>query len=72
VCGEGGCGACSVVLSRQDGDNSREACLAVNSCLRPLASVHGWSVTTVEGLGSACKGACVPPRAVGAPLLTLV
>ena len=47
-CGEGECGACSVLL----GDR------VVNSCLVPVCQVEGESVTTVEGLGS--SGALTP------------
>lgn len=50
-CGEGGCGAC-VVMIEKDGKDP----LAVNSCLRMMGSMHGWSVTTVEGVGSRDKG----------------
>lgn len=39
-CGEGECGACTVLI---DG-------VAVNSCLVPVAQVEGASVTTVEGI----------------------
>ncbi|KAJ8605889.1 hypothetical protein CTAYLR_000597 [Chrysophaeum taylorii] len=64
-CGEGGCGACTVIVSSPDGHAS------VNSCLAPLCSVDGLGVTTVEGSseeiqrklaeahGSQC-GACTP------------
>ena len=41
-CEQGGCGACTVIV---DGEPRR-------SCLTPVASVDGASVTTVEGLGS--------------------
>jgi hypothetical protein len=51
-CGEGGCGACTVVL----GDPGEAAPKSVNSCLRPLVACYGKSVTTVEGLGSQRKG----------------
>ena len=40
-CGEGECGACTVLV---DGD-------AVNSCLIPICQVQGRSVRTVESLG---------------------
>jgi carbon-monoxide dehydrogenase small subunit len=41
-CGEGECGACSVLL---DG-------AVVDSCLVPVCQVNGTSVRTVEGLGT--------------------
>nr|AMR99692.1 abscisic-aldehyde oxidase [Scrippsiella trochoidea] len=47
-CGQGGCGACTVVLARPS-----EKPRAVNSCLTPLANVHGAAVLTVEGLSAA-------------------
>lgn len=40
----------------------QDICLAVNSCLRPLASLHGWNVTTVEGLRDQEQGAAVQTR----------
>jgi len=39
-CGEGECGACSVLLNGQ----------IVNSCLVPLAQVNGANITTIEGI----------------------
>ncbi|KAH9490790.1 hypothetical protein Btru_047002 [Bulinus truncatus] len=39
-CGEGGCGACTVMVS------------SVNACLAPVCSMHGLAVTTVEGIGN--------------------
>ena len=41
-CGEGECGACTVLL---DG-------APVNSCLLPVGQIEGRKITTVEGLGA--------------------
>ena len=51
-CGEGGCGACTVVLSRYDVYRKKVVHRAVNACLFPVLAVDGWCVTTVEGIGS--------------------
>ncbi|XP_027209904.2 xanthine dehydrogenase/oxidase isoform X1 [Penaeus vannamei] len=51
-CGEGGCGACTVMLSRYDRRRERVVHYSVNACLAPVAAVHGMAVTTVEGIGS--------------------
>ncbi|KAL3465222.1 Molybdopterin-binding domain of aldehyde dehydrogenase-domain-containing protein [Aspergillus heterothallicus] len=50
-CGEGGCGACTVVLQTRD-PNRRLRHLAVNACLYPLIGVSGKHVITIEGLGT--------------------
>jgi xanthine dehydrogenase/oxidase len=52
-CGEGGCGACTVVVQHLHPTNARISHLAVNACLAPLVSVEGKHVLTVEALGSA-------------------
>eukprot|EP01088_Endostelium_zonatum_P015383 TRINITY_DN3754_c0_g1_i3.p1 TRINITY_DN3754_c0_g1~~TRINITY_DN3754_c0_g1_i3.p1 ORF type:complete len:1005 (-),score=284.90 TRINITY_DN3754_c0_g1_i3:114-3128(-) len=54
ACGQGGCGACAVNLSRLEDGNI--VYLSVNSCLRPLGLMDGWSVTTTEGLGDSKRG----------------
>jgi aerobic-type carbon monoxide dehydrogenase small subunit (CoxS/CutS family) len=41
-CGEGECGACTVLVNGE----------AVCSCLIPVAQVEGGEVTTIEGLGA--------------------
>lgn len=41
-CGEGECGACSVMIDGQ----------LVNSCLVPIAQVEGASIQTIEGIAS--------------------
>ncbi|XP_055681417.1 xanthine dehydrogenase [Lutzomyia longipalpis] len=51
-CAEGGCGACTVMVSRVNRDTKEVQHLAVNACLAPLCSMHGLAVTTVEGIGS--------------------
>ncbi|XP_014677287.1 PREDICTED: xanthine dehydrogenase/oxidase-like, partial [Priapulus caudatus] len=51
-CGEGGCGACTVMLSRYDRTKDRIEHYSVNACLTPVCAVHGMAVTTVEGIGS--------------------
>ncbi|EEH16869.1 xanthine dehydrogenase, molybdopterin binding subunit [Paracoccidioides brasiliensis Pb03] len=55
-CGEGGCGACTVVLQVRDAKNAKRIKhLSINACLYPLVGVVGKHVITVEGLGSVEK-----------------
>ncbi|KAJ2836866.1 hypothetical protein FBU31_001266 [Coemansia sp. 'formosensis'] len=54
-CGEGGCGACTVMVSRYDTDESRIIHASVNACLCPLATIDGKHVITVEGLGTSSR-----------------
>ncbi|XP_073816384.1 xanthine dehydrogenase-like [Musca autumnalis] len=51
-CGEGGCGACTVMISRFDRCQNKIKHVAVNACLTPVCAIHGHAVTTVEGIGS--------------------
>lgn len=51
-CGEGGCGACTVVLGNYDTESGQATYLSANACLTPLCSVNGKQVITVEGLGN--------------------
>ncbi|KAK7065268.1 hypothetical protein SK128_021571 [Halocaridina rubra] len=51
-CGEGGCGACTVMISKYHPQEENIRHYSVNSCLTPVASVHGLAVTTVEGIRS--------------------
>lgn len=49
-CREGDCGACLILLGKLDGKGvSYEP---VNSCLLPLAELHGKHVVTIEGLNT--------------------
>lgn len=58
-CGEGGCGACTVLFSTFDTSRRRICHRAVNACLFPLAAVDGGAVTTIEAVGNR-KGGLAP------------
>uniref|UniRef100_A0A5S6QUG8 FAD-binding PCMH-type domain-containing protein n=1 Tax=Trichuris muris TaxID=70415 RepID=A0A5S6QUG8_TRIMR len=49
-CNEGGCGACTVLISEFVRSESKVKNYSVNSCLMPLCHLHGKAVTTVEGI----------------------
>ncbi|XP_030265629.1 aldehyde oxidase 1-like isoform X2 [Sparus aurata] len=51
-CGGGGCGACTVMVSRYQPATKTIIHYAVNACLLPICQLHGAAVTTVEGIGS--------------------
>uniref|UniRef100_A0A2I3GYL8 Xanthine dehydrogenase n=1 Tax=Nomascus leucogenys TaxID=61853 RepID=A0A2I3GYL8_NOMLE len=51
-CGEGGCGACTVMLSKYDLLQNKIVHFSANACLAPICSLHHVAVTTVEGIGS--------------------
>ncbi|PJF16593.1 hypothetical protein PSACC_03626 [Paramicrosporidium saccamoebae] len=48
-CGEGGCGACTIILYTPN------KCATRNACILPLAAVHEKAVLTVEGLGNTTR-----------------
>jgi xanthine dehydrogenase/oxidase len=54
-CAEGGCGACTVVVSQLNPTTNKLYHASVNACLAPLVSVDGKHVITVEGIGSSKK-----------------
>ncbi|UJR34402.1 hypothetical protein I4U23_021809 [Adineta vaga] len=62
-CGEGGCGACTVLviqcLDRHSGSLDHRT---VNACLTPIGSVDGCHIVTVEGLGSVAKANLHPTQ----------
>ncbi|KAK7893550.1 hypothetical protein WMY93_022702 [Mugilogobius chulae] len=65
ACGEGGCGACTVMVSRYDHNKERvmypskhvssfthSRHYTVTACLQPIVTLHEAAVVTVEGIGS--------------------
>ncbi|XP_071963028.1 xanthine dehydrogenase/oxidase-like isoform X1 [Antedon mediterranea] len=55
-CGEGGCGACTVMISSYDRLTKKITHISANACLTPICQVHMMAVTTVEGIGSIKDG----------------
>ncbi|GER40669.1 aldehyde oxidase [Striga asiatica] len=55
-CGEGGCGACVVLLSKYNTNLKQVENFTVSSCLTLLCSINGCSITTSEGLGNSKDG----------------
>ncbi|KAG8062933.1 hypothetical protein GUJ93_ZPchr0003g17317 [Zizania palustris] len=55
-CGEGGCGACTVMVSCYDRTTKKSLHFAINACLAPLYSVEGMHIITVEGIGDHHRG----------------
>lgn len=53
-CEQGGCGACTVMVTRKvsDGVDHR----AINSCLRPLCGLADSEITTIEAIGNLHDG----------------
>src|SRR4051812_5285367 len=54
-CAEGGCGACTVVVSQYNPTTKKIYHASVNACLAPLVSIDGKHVITVEGIGNVKK-----------------
>ncbi|VAH05349.1 unnamed protein product [Triticum turgidum subsp. durum] len=55
-CGEGGCGACTVMVSCYDQTTKKSQHYAINACLAPLYSLEGMHIITVEGIGDRQRG----------------
>ncbi|KAK7300353.1 hypothetical protein RJT34_11197 [Clitoria ternatea] len=55
-CGEGGCGACVVLISKYDPLLDKVEDFTASSCLTLVCSIHGCSVTTSEGIGNSKDG----------------
>ncbi|XP_031813076.1 aldehyde oxidase isoform X1 [Sarcophilus harrisii] len=51
-CGGGGCGACTVMISRYDPGTKKIRHYSANACLLSICSLYGTAVTTVEGIGN--------------------
>ncbi|TQS31637.1 hypothetical protein Golomagni_08080, partial [Golovinomyces magnicellulatus] len=51
-CGEGGCGACTIVVSQFNPTTKEIYHASVNACLAPLVSLDGKHVITIEGIGN--------------------
>jgi xanthine dehydrogenase/oxidase len=64
-CAEGGCGACTVVISQLNPTTKKIYHASVNACLAPLVSVDGKHVVTVEGIGNVKR-----PHAVQSAIAT--
>jgi xanthine dehydrogenase/oxidase len=54
-CEQGGCGACTVMLSLP-GNTGFATHMPVNACLRSMCAMDGYEVTTVEGVGNTKDG----------------
>src|SRR6195952_4935586 len=54
-CAEGGCGACTVVVSQYNPTTKKIYHASVNACLAPLVRVDGKHVITIEGIGNTKK-----------------
>jgi xanthine dehydrogenase small subunit len=50
VCSEGDCGACTVLMANELGNDGKLKFKSVNSCILPLYLIDGAQIITVEGL----------------------
>ncbi len=66
-CGEGDCGACTVVLAEKHGETLRYR--AVNSCIRLAHSINGLALWTVEDIAPTLVASrtALPPEGAAAP-----
>ncbi|KAK1604793.1 hypothetical protein QYE76_028466 [Lolium multiflorum] len=55
-CGEGGCGACVVLISKYDPATDEVTEFSASSCLTLVGSLNHCSVTTSEGIGNTRDG----------------
>ena len=55
-CAEGGCGACTVMISRWDSAEQKILHYSANACLMPVLAADSTHVTTIEGIGSVRGG----------------
>ncbi len=60
VCSEGGCGACTVILSRWIETQKKIEHIPVTSCLVPIPTVHKMQITTIEGIAKLTTDAIHP------------
>ncbi|MDC0684913.1 molybdopterin cofactor-binding domain-containing protein [Sorangium atrum] len=52
ACGQGGCGACTVMITELDPQTGQKMFRSINACMRPICTLDGKAVTTIEGTGS--------------------
>jgi len=65
-CGEGDCGACTVVIAEANGAELKYS--AINSCIRLAHSIDGMALWTVEDLEVAMAPTAGPPQGGDGPL----
>ncbi|TQV87979.1 molybdopterin cofactor-binding domain-containing protein [Aliikangiella coralliicola] len=66
-CGQGGCGACTVILSNWNDKTNQVEHRSINSCLRAVCSLQGLVITTVEGTSGVKRLPPEYPKHVLAP-----